>query len=268
MNRRTQRRVANILKYLLVLCLGAGIVAAVYFLLPDNTMAEETTTTEPPTVSSSTAEPTTEPRSSTDSWLTTEAGEPTVNAVDAVNVDLLIDRYYSAKINGDAGELNKIVEAETEYDDASLLEEVNIIEKYDNFHTYVIPGLTDNYFIVYVKYDIFFNGIVTGAPSLNHFIVARDADGVYYIYDKSVSGEFKTFLEETEKTQTVLKLREQVERELAEAREKNSDLDYFLALLSGEVEEPTVAPTTAAASTTASEQAEEGTTEATQLSEE
>jgi len=156
-------------------------------------------------------------------------------------VDLLIDRYYTAKINSDAEELNKIVEAETEYDSASLLEEVNIIDKYDNFHTYVIPGLTDNYFIVYVKYDIFFNGIVTGAPALNHFIVAKDNDGFYYIYDKSVSGEFKSFLEETEKSKTVLKLREQVENELLEARKKNADLDYFLALLGGELQDTSAA---------------------------
>jgi len=237
MNHRTQRRAANVLKYILVLFVGAGVVAAVFFLLPDQSDNRITSAPTVTTSSAVTTESSSEKQTTADSWLSTEAGAPTVNAVDAVNVDLLIDRYYTAKINGDAEELNKIVEAETEYDPASLTEEVNIVDKYDNFHTYVIPGLTDNYFIVYVKYDIFFTGIVTGAPSLNHFIVAKDADGVYYIYDKTVSGEFKTFLEETEKSATVLKLREQVEKELKEARQKNADLDYLLAIISGEIEE-------------------------------
>jgi len=244
MNRRAQRRVANILKYLLVLIFGVGIVAAVYILVPDSEIILPETSTAETTTTAPTTETTAEARSSTESWLSTEAGSPTVSAVDAVNVDLLIDRYYTAKINSDDVELNKIVEAETEYDFASLQQEANIIDKYDNFRTYVIPGLTDNYFIVYVKYDIYFQGIITGAPSLNHFIIAKDPDGVYYIYDKSVSGEFQSYLEETEKSATVLRLREQVEQELLEARQKNSDLDYFLSLLSGDVAGDTTESTT------------------------
>jgi len=259
MNRRTQRRVANILKYLLVFFLGSGIVAAVYFLAPDQKNPLPVSTEAPVTSSTaaSTGEASSVPTSSTESWLSTEAGAPTVNAVDAVNVDLLIDRYYTAKINGDADELNRIVEAAQPYDYASVQEEADIIEKFDNFHTYVVPGLTDNYFIVYVKYDIFFKGIVTGAPSLNHFIVAKDKDNVYYIYDKSVSGEFQSYLEETEKSKTVLKLREQVEKELAEARAKNADLDYLMAILSGDVEETLPEPSTEESTVEAAAEAQE-----------
>lgn len=160
--------------------------------------------------------------------------EPTVPAVDAMNVDQLVSKYYEAKINDDADALNNIVDSDKEYIVSELIDETQIISKYDNFQTYVIPGVTDNYFVVYVRYDIFFNGISTGAPALNHFIVAKDADGFYYIYDKPISGEFQTYLEETENSELVLNLKKEVEDGLGAACAENEDLKYLIAMLNEE----------------------------------
>ena len=163
--------------------------------------------------------------------------EPPISAVDQVQVDKLIDRYYEAKINDDAAELNNIVDTDEPYNEADLVDETQFISHYDNFRTYVIPGITDNYFVVYVKYDIYFNGINTGAPSLNHFIVVKDEDGYYYIYNKEVSGEFQSYLEQTEQSEIVKGLKEQVEAELKAACDSNKDLELLISMLRGENEE-------------------------------
>jgi len=210
-------------KYLAVVLSAALVVAAVWFGTKHFENPEPTVPSSE--TEASTSESTTEP--------STEPTEPTVAENDIVNVDRLIDRYYSAKINDDAEELNKIVDADVPYDAEELHSESQFIEKYDNFHTYVIPGLTDNYFIVYVRYDIYFNGITVGAPSLNHFVVAKQDDDHYYIYDRAISEEFQSYLEETERSEAVLALRKQVEDELEAACEKNADLNYLMQLLYG-----------------------------------
>lgn len=166
-----------------------------------------------------------------------EPTEPPISAVDQVNVDKLIDRYYDAKIKDDAAELNNIVDTDKPYNEADLVDETQFISRYDNFRTYVIPGITDNYFVVYVKYDIYFNGINTGAPSMNRYIVVKDEDGYYYIYDKEVSGEFQSYLEQTEQSEIVTELKAQVESELKAACDSNKDLELLISLLKDEKDE-------------------------------
>lgn len=238
MTRKTQIMLRRLIPYVAVLLLGGLIVAGVIIFAgksikePVQTDAEAEDPADPDQtddeqavieLDSETAE--------------TEPTEPPIAAVDQVNVDALIDRYYEAKINDNAEELNKIVDTDEPYNEADLIDETQFISRYDNFRTYVIPGITDNYFVVYVKYDIFFNGINTGAPSLNHFIVVKDEDGYYYIYNKEVSGEFQSYLDQTEQSETVQNLKNQVEKELKEACDENEDLKYLISMLSGEREE-------------------------------
>ena len=242
MSRKTQRLLRKLFPYFCVLVIGIMIVLGVaLFAYPkekDPAETEAASTDAPSSEDLTVIEESTTPSE-------TEPELPTVSALDAVNVDSLIDRYYEAKINSNAEELNNIVDSETEYSDGDLAyEPEQFIEKYDNFKTYIIPGITDEYFVVYVRYDIFFNGIKTGAPALNHFIVQKDADGFYYIYDKAISGEFQTYLEETENSETVQDLKKQVDDELAAACEADIDLKYLIELLNGPAE--TEAPETPA----------------------
>ncbi|MBQ9910805.1 MAG: hypothetical protein IJM50_04845 [Lachnospiraceae bacterium] len=233
MTRRTQEKIRKLFPYISVLIIGVLIVLGVWL------FAEKT---EPSPVPQPSTQEQTPPPSSTEKETetpatTTEAPEtepelPTANAIDAVNVDRLIGRYYAAKLKDDADELNLIVEGDRPYDVASLSNETQFISKYDNFLTYVIPGISDNNFIVYVKYDIFFNGIKTGAPALNHFVCVKD--GVEYrIYNKDISSEFAAYLNDTENSDTVLRLKQQVEDELAAACAADEDLKYLMELLNG-----------------------------------
>ncbi len=272
MTEQNKKSFRQYVKYAAVILIGVLVIVGVWIgtknfekIVPPDTSTSENTSgkgtsgengsedvTKDADVSSENASKENGPSASSSESLTTE--EPTsatVSGEDAMNVDRLIDRYYTAKINDDADELNKIVEAESTYSEDNLRDENQFIEKYDNFHTYVVPGLTDNYFIVYVRYDIYFNGITVGAPSLNHFIVAKQDDSHYYIYDKAISGEFQSYIEETERSEAVLTLRHQVEKDLEEACEKNADLKFLMQILNGETE-----------SATASSESSEDTSEA------
>ncbi|MBR0088172.1 MAG: hypothetical protein IJL98_10605 [Lachnospiraceae bacterium] len=262
MNGKNQSGTHKLLRYLAVVLAGLLIVAAVWFGTRNFEKIKPTNETADTTASGNGSEDTAASHSTTASQETTPSesetsGDPTVSEADMMNVDRLIDRYYSAKINDNAEELNKIVDADTPYDESSLQEENQFIEKYDNFHTYVLPGLTDNYFVVYVRYDIFFNGISVGAPSLNHFIVAKADEDHFYIYDKAVSDEFRSYLETTEQSEFVTDLRHQVENDLEEACEKNADLKFLMQLLNGDTEESDASSSESTAETKKDETASE-----------
>jgi len=231
MTKKTQRKLYNLYRYLGVVVAGLLIVLGVAL------FAKKPEENKPPIVVPDVSK-TSEDIIETTSGASMEESstQSAVSAIDAVNVDRLLERYYTAKLSNDADTLNKIVEKEKPYTVADLADETQFIENYSDFTTYVLPGITENYFVVYVKYNIYFNGINTGAPALNHFICVKDEEGYYYIYDKNISGEFTAYLEETEKSDIVLKLKDQVEMELSQACASDTDLFYLIQLLNGTTE--------------------------------
>ncbi|MBQ9910136.1 MAG: hypothetical protein IJM50_01410 [Lachnospiraceae bacterium] len=237
MTKKTQDKIKKWIPYISVVVIAALVILGVYLFAdrsdteptkPQSSTGAETLpgkeTDDEPSVIVNTTEAPTE---------STVPAPPTASPEDAANIDRLISRYYAAKLADDADELNRIVDAETPYDAASLSSETQFISKYDHFETYVIPGVSNSNFIVYVKYDIFFNGIRTGAPALNHFICVKDGES-YFIYNKEISGEFRAYLEDTENSETVAKLKKQVDEELAEACNTDEDLKYLMELLNGD----------------------------------
>lgn len=248
MSRKTQRFLRKLFQYLAVVIIACLVILGVWMFTDD-----DDDTQDPVILSENASDLTEAPQTDPNSGTAAEAfpaeaqtlpaeTAPTVPAVDAMNADQLVDRYYEAKINDDAESLNEIVDSEKTYNVAELVDETQIITSYDNFQTYVIPGLTDDYMIVYVRYDIFFNGITTGAPALNHFIVAKEPDGTYVIYDRPVSAEFQAYIEETENSEMVQNLKREVDDELTAACEMNEDLKYLIAMLSEEPGETETEP--------------------------
>lgn len=181
----------------------------------------------------------TEPSSSSE-----EEVFPTASALDIAKIDELMKTYYKAKIENDAETLNKIVDTETPYSVSELTSETQYISRYDSFYTYVIPGMSETDFIVYVTYDIFFRGIETGAPSLNHFVVIK-AEDEYRINAKTLDDEFAEYVTRTENSQNAKALREEVDAKLKKACDTDPDLKELITLLSGGEPEETEATSAA-----------------------
>ena len=177
-----------------------------------------------------------EPSSSESDVSSTEETKTPVSVQDALAMEDLIRRYYDAKMEADAETLNRIVVSEKEYNAADLASDANIIEKYDNYKTYMVTSDEEDYFIVYVTYDMYFLGIKEGAPALNRFVLKRDGSG-FVIYDRFVSQAFEDGLMETEETAVVKNLKKQVEDDLQAACEANGDLKELMKFLEGNVEE-------------------------------
>ena len=220
-------------KYITVVIIGLMIVLGVVLFTGTRGVSEEPesekeSTEAPESTAADTTDETTESTTPEDVPSPIEA---TVSALDAMDATALISQYYQAKVDDNLDQLNRIVDSDTDYKDAEVLQEAQFVDRYDNFNTYVMGGADDDSFIVYVKYDIYFGGITTGAAALNHFYVVRDENGNMVIYDRQLTAEQQKALKDTENTEAVRRLKDQVEQELADACEENPDLRYLMAML-------------------------------------
>ncbi len=220
-----KQRSKKLIPYLVVILVAAVSVLLVAILTrPKEEDQEESTTASAET--STTEEP-------------TEETLPTAAALDVGRIELLMEDYYLAKVENDVDKLNRIIESDTVYTLADLTGESQYIDRYDNFRNYVMPGVSEEYFVVYVTYDLYFRGIDTGAPALNRFIIAKDTGGNYFIYDRKVTQEFTDYLAKLDASPTIQGLRKQVEDGLRKACASDVDLDQLIKLLNtGETEAP------------------------------
>ncbi len=244
-------------KYITVLILGLMVVLGVVLFA----RARGTNDDQLPENSESTLPDSTDPVESAD--LTTEPlpTEPTISAVDSMKVTELMRLYYQAKVDDNIAALNQIVDSDVEYNDADVLSDAQFVDCYDDFNTYVMNGADEDSFIVYVKYNIYFKGISTGAAALNHFYVVRTESGDLVIYDRPLSEEQQAALTETENSEPVQRLKEQVEGELAEACELNPDLKYLMAMLNHTTVEESETETAAESAESPEEEPEQTSSE-------
>lgn len=150
----------------------------------------------------------------------------------------LLQRYFQAKKNADADEMNKIVITGNNqlFDKESMELEAQFTESYSNISYYVAPGIVENTYIVFVCYDEKFIGIDTKAPSMRRFYICEDTDGAMAINldSQSWSDEVNAYMNEVSGWPEVRELTVQVNTKLQEACENDSKLNDFVRMLNGE----------------------------------
>ena len=234
MQKKKNRFTQVYFKYITVLLLALMVVLGVVLFARVRGTGDKDTGTPDETQESSSQEQSSETEAaSTEEVLPTMTEAPTEPSVpdkDQMEVTALMRTYYQAKVDDDLPQLNRLVDSDHDYNNDDVTSNTQIVDRYDDFILYIMPGADSDSFIVYVRYNIYFNGIDMGAPSLNHYYVIRTEDGMK-IYDRPLSAQQQASLLETENSETVRKLKEQVDRELEEACEQSLDLKYFMAIL-------------------------------------
>ena len=132
-------------------------------------------------------------------------------------VNALVKKYFDAKKNCDADQLNKIVDYQTDKTKEELELENQFVEGYQDIKCYTASGMENGSYVVYVYYKIKFTSIPTTAPSLIRLYVCTNTDQSLYIYGKNPSGELKSFIDEMDTSEDVRILIATVNKELKEA---------------------------------------------------
>ncbi len=147
-------------------------------------------------------------------------------------IDTLIETYYKAKISCDTDKLKSISthpEAVVDQKDLKML--VDGIDEYLNLKCYVKRTYQDDFYIVWVYYDIKFIGLDTYAPSLSKFCLQRDSNGEFKNYDGELEDTMKEYVKARNDDQDVIELKKNTEKLAEEAKAKDEDLSEYWELL-------------------------------------
>lgn len=103
------------------------------------------------------------------------------NAVAAVNE--LMNSYYAALEEADIEKLEHLVNYISDVDKLGIQKKSNYIDKYNQITCYTKKGPVEDSYIVYAYQEVKFYDYETLVPSLNTFVVYKNEDGSYYIYE-------------------------------------------------------------------------------------
>lgn len=145
----------------------------------------------------------------------------------------LMQRYFTAVSECDMDTLNDIIATNRALDENQIRRQGELIDCYQNISCYVLDGLVENTYIVYVYYEVVFLGIKTPAPGLSRMYICRNEDGAVYINQEDLKGEIRTYMEEVEQTNAVQRLIREVDDKLSAACRKDEELDKLVRYLNG-----------------------------------
>ncbi|MBQ4474327.1 MAG: hypothetical protein IJR36_09605 [Lachnospiraceae bacterium] len=143
----------------------------------------------------------------------------------------LFTHYYTYCIADDMDGLEDCVSSIRLINRSNLRQRYQYIDKIDHLACYAAPAVESDFFVVYVQGDMYIRGIETPAPTLSVYLVARTFDDSMVVFVSAVPEEEAENLEKLNNSDSVRKLSEQVNQELAKARKKDAQLDEFVRRL-------------------------------------
>ena len=133
-----------------------------------------------------------------------------------------IDSFLNAKVNGDADAMYRIFgrtdDTGLEELRAQMTEEKRLYDSFSGTENFVIPGISEDSWIVYIRTNGWFKKITASAPILMRAYVERGSDGSYYIKEDSLlTEEEKAAVAAADASETVRKMNTEYRTELAKA---------------------------------------------------
>ena len=148
-------------------------------------------------------------------------------------VNTLIESFYAAWGQKNADAMRELTDNFTSTDEAKVVN-ATYIESYDNIQVYTKQGLDENSYVVFVSYDLKFQGIDTPAPGLSELYVMKDDSGNWLIHNEASDQEVQECIEKTRQEEDVQELISQEEERYNQAVESNEELKNYLEQLGEE----------------------------------
>lgn len=143
-----------------------------------------------------------------------------VDKYPAVNEFML--KYFKCVEEGDTDTLATMVATIDEKKLIKIKKKADFMDSVDVIACYTKPGLEENSYVAYTRYDIHFTNIQTPAPGLMSFYLKTNEAGELYIYNGKLYGDEKPYVKGMMSQPDVVDLMTQV------------DIDYSNAIKSDE----------------------------------
>lgn len=162
--------------------------------------------------------------------------EPLFTANSVPQVTELINQYFTAKQNSDAGTIYRLFGWTEEIGQDGLQRQLQYdaryTEGYRNIVCYTAPGEIDGTYLVCVSYDLKFKNSLTLAPGFQWSYVRTGADGSLYLtVEDELSEPEKAFVQEALKADEIVLLRVEIYAKLRSALESDPALAESYGIL-------------------------------------
>lgn len=159
----------------------------------------------------------------------------------------LVSRYLDARASGDADTVAEIFsitdEEELETLKTQLDEERKLYDSFENTVNYVIPGVEEDSWIVYISTEGWFKKVETPAPMLFRTYIARGDDGSLHMKeDSALNEEEAAAVKAADSSEKVTAMNQQQRTELAKAVVSDARLGSLYERLKVGGSEPETAP--------------------------
>ncbi len=148
------------------------------------------------------------------------------NAVAAVNE--LMNSYYAALEDADIEKLEQLVNYISEVDKLGIQKKSKYIDKYNNIVCYTKKGPVEDSYIVFAYQDVKFYDYDTLVPSLSTFVVYKNEEGSYYIYEGELDDNVFQYFDALSTQDDVKNLCKTVEAKYNEAIGSDVALEEFI----------------------------------------
>lgn len=146
-------------------------------------------------------------------------------------LEILMERYFTAKQQVDLNVINKCVSNISHVDEKKLLAEAQYVESYQNIQCMVMDGASEGSYRVYVRYDVKIINIDTLMPSLNALYVTRTEDGRFEIYLGTFEKGEQKYLEKLDRSRRVQQLVRSVQDDLNAVISADDEVREFYEML-------------------------------------
>ena len=162
---------------------------------------------------------------------TTDSNALQENAYPEVNT--LIESFYAAWGQKNVDAMKELTDNFSSTDEDKVVN-ATYIESYDNIQVYTKQGLDESSYVVFVSYDLKFQGIDTSAPGLSELYVVKDESGNWLIHNDESDQEVQECIEKTRQEEDVQELISQEEERYNQAVESSEELKNYLEQLGEE----------------------------------
>ena len=157
------------------------------------------------------------------------------NAVAAVNE--LMNSYYTALEDADIEKLDQLVNYISESNKLRIQKKSNYIDKYNNITCYTKKGPMEDSYIVYAYQEVKFYDYDTLVPSLNTFVVYKNEEGSYYIYEGDMDDNVLQYFNGLSAQEDVANLCNTVQARYNEAIAQDEALSDFMGSFNDRISE-------------------------------
>ncbi len=150
-------------------------------------------------------------------------------------INALFTAYYTAAAKGDIDTIQTLQENSSQTELLQIREKSKYMEGYEDIKCYTKPGPTADSFVVYVTYYARFTEIEQRVCGLSTYVVRRNEQGSYYIYDCENDEAMKEYRTNVTRQDDVVELFNQIQVEYNETVTSNEEISAFLTDLSSKL---------------------------------